>query len=305
MRMRPVHGRKRAVGQPSPSGRWCQTGVKRTWSCGSISGRSRVTSFFRQSARSTPSPSIGCQRSPTRSRRFGIVRIVNRAGSSPRRTSVHFSGADSTPREPAQRSTERRSFAHKILKEIQVHPPLPHRRRANHTGRFRKDAIDQLGDQFGELPGQRKFITGQPSVEHRCAARSCPTSCKSIRRPLFENAPDCQGGFDDALKRDRFRVQIDHQIVRPVEGIDPGEKGIEFDAAEVGQVKQRPLILANDVSTRTARLVGNEAVSTQDGGGWAETSFWKKSAPAIPFGWRWSDCGRSCRWGSRNGATFR
>ena len=45
-------------------------------------------------ARSTPLPFTGSHRSPTLSMRLGVVRIVKRAGSSPRRSSLHFSGAD-------------------------------------------------------------------------------------------------------------------------------------------------------------------------------------------------------------------
>src|SRR5262249_4862304 len=48
----------------------------------------------RHSAISIPSPSTGSQRSPSLSNRFITVLIVNLAGSRPRFTSDHFSGAE-------------------------------------------------------------------------------------------------------------------------------------------------------------------------------------------------------------------
>src|SRR5579862_8014149 len=53
-----------------------------------------LESRSRQSSRSIPGPSVACQRSPTFSSRFGMVLIVNLAGSRPFFTSDHFNGVE-------------------------------------------------------------------------------------------------------------------------------------------------------------------------------------------------------------------
>ena len=80
----------------------------------------------------------------------------------------------------------------------------------------------------------------QPALARRLA--------ETARVRLLQDLADGEGRLDDAAERDALRVEVDDQVSPADRATARGQfHGLSLDAAEVGQVEQRRLVLAEDV----------------------------------------------------------